>query len=102
MNNLKNMRTYLAGAMDRVPDGGVVWRDKITPLLESKGVVVLNPCDKPVEVGIEDASTRASIEELKEKLERQINNRKKEEIRKREHMKGNRKIFLSLKRRNIE
>ena len=24
MNNLKNMRTYLAGAMDRVVDGGVV------------------------------------------------------------------------------
>ena len=58
INRLKGMRTYLAGAMDRVPDGGVVWRDKITPLLESKGVVVLNPCDKPVEVGIEDASTR--------------------------------------------
>ena len=69
MNRLEGMRTYLAGAMDRVPDGGVVWRDKITPLLESKGVVVLNPCDKPVEVGIEDASTRASIEELKEKGE---------------------------------
>ena len=69
MNRLKGMRTYLAGAMDRVPDGGVVWRDKITPLLESKGVVVLNPCDKPVEVGIEDASTRASIEELKDKGE---------------------------------
>ena len=69
MNRLKGMRTYLAGAMVRVPDGGVVWRDKITPLLESKGVVVLNPCDKPVEVGIEDASTRASIEELKDKGE---------------------------------
>ena len=69
INRLKGMRTYLAGAMDRVPDGGVVWRDKITPLLESKGVVVLNPCDKPVEVGIEDASTRASIEELKDKGE---------------------------------
>ena len=69
MNRLKGMRTYLAGAMDRVPDGGVVWRDKITPLLESKGVVVLNPCDKPVEVGIEDASTRASIEGLKDKGE---------------------------------
>lgn len=60
------MRTYLAGAMDRVPDGGAGWRDKITPLLKSKGVVVLNPCDKPVEVGIEDSDTRVNIESLKE------------------------------------
>ena len=52
--------------MDRVPDGGVGWRDKMTPLLESKGVVVLNPCDKPVEVGIEDSDTRVNIESLKE------------------------------------
>ena len=66
MNRIRGMRTYLAGAMDRVPDGGVGWRDKITPLLESKGVVVLNPCDKPVEVGIEDSCTRVKIESLKE------------------------------------
>lgn len=66
MNRIRGMRTYLAGAMDRVSDGGVVWRHKITPLLESKGVVVLNPCDKPVEVGIEDSDTRVNIESLKE------------------------------------
>ena len=30
MNNLKNMRTYLAGAMDRVVDGGIGWRNAIT------------------------------------------------------------------------
>ena len=66
MNRIRGMRTYLAGAMDRVPDGGVGWRDKITPLLENKGVVVLNPCDKPVEVGIEDSCTRVKIESLKE------------------------------------
>lgn len=63
------MRTYLAGAMDRVPDGGVGWRDKITPQLEEKGVVVLNPCNKPVKVGIEDHSTRQEIEDLKDKGE---------------------------------
>ena len=39
MNRLKGMRTYLAGAMDRVPDGGAGGRDKITPLLERMGVI---------------------------------------------------------------
>ena len=64
MNRLKGMRTYLAGAMDRVPDGGTGWRDKITPLLERMGVIVLNPCDKPSEVGKEDKDTRENIEKL--------------------------------------
>ena len=45
---LNGMRTYLAGAMDRVPDGGVGWRNRISPILKSIGVTVLNPCDKPV------------------------------------------------------
>ena len=27
MNNIKGMRTYLVGAMDRVPDGGIGWRN---------------------------------------------------------------------------
>jgi|TARA_B100000519_G_scaffold199889_1_gene211969 nucleoside 2-deoxyribosyltransferase len=67
MNRLKGMRTYLAGAMDRVPDGGVGWRQTITPKLTEMGVVVLNPCDKPVEVGIEDDNTRKEIEILKDK-----------------------------------
>lgn len=66
MNRLRGMRTYLCGAMDRVPDGGVGWRDSITPFLEDKGIVVLNPCDKPIEVGIEDSQTRVDIDSLKE------------------------------------
>ena len=67
MNRLKGMRTYLAGAMDRVPDGGVGWRQTITPKLTEMGVVVLNPCDKPVEVGSKDHNTRKEIEILKDK-----------------------------------
>lgn len=39
-------RTYLAGAMDRVNDGGVGWRNDITPFLNEMGVVVLDPCKK--------------------------------------------------------
>ena len=66
LNRLRGMRTYLAGAMDRVPDGGVGWRKKITPLLEGKGITVLDPCNKPVQVGIEDSLTREKIMRLKE------------------------------------
>ena len=62
---LTGMRTYLAGAMDRVADGGVGWRNRISPILKSMGITVLNPCDKPVEVGLEDEGTRAEIEHLK-------------------------------------
>jgi hypothetical protein len=64
-NNLKNMRTYLIGAMDRVPDGGKTWRDNITPFLESLGVTVLNPCNKPIESAKENDETRNMIEQYK-------------------------------------
>ena len=60
------MRTYLAGAMDRVADGGAGWRNRVTPILESMGVTVLNPCNKPVQVGLEDEVTRFEIEKLKQ------------------------------------
>lgn len=65
-NNLKNMRTYLIGAMDRVPDGGVGWRQSISPILSSMNVSVLNPCDKPIQSAKEDDTTRLWIEYYKE------------------------------------
>ena len=65
MNRLKNTRVYLCGAMDRVPDGGTAWRDEITPLLEGKGVIIINPCKKPIDVGIEDSVAREKIEKYK-------------------------------------
>lgn len=52
-------RVYLAGAMDRVADGGVQWRENITPWLNSRGIIVLNPCDKPCDIGKETPETRA-------------------------------------------
>lgn len=55
---LRGMRTYLAGAMDRVPDGGVEWRERITPMLNSMGVVVMNPCNKPFHMPSEDFDNR--------------------------------------------
>jgi len=65
-NNLKNMRTYLVGAMDRVPDGGVGWREMITPLLKGMNINVLDPCKKPIEGAKEDTNTRWQIEHYKE------------------------------------
>ena len=45
INRLKGMTAYLCGAMDRVEDGGVKWRQYITPKLQELGVGVLDPCD---------------------------------------------------------
>ena len=45
-NKLQGMRTYLVGAMDRVPDGGVGWRNKSHLL--SLNIRVIDPCDKPI------------------------------------------------------
>ena len=52
------MRTYLAGAMDRVSDGGVGWRRKITPHLQKMDIIVLDPSNKPIDIGIEDDAHR--------------------------------------------
>lgn len=36
-------RVYLSGPMEYVPDGGVGWREEITPKLETLGLAVINP-----------------------------------------------------------
>lgn len=66
INNLKNTKTYLVGAMDRVPDGGISWRNKIIPIIENFGVKIINPCDKPIHGVKEDDETRWWIEYYKE------------------------------------
>jgi nucleoside 2-deoxyribosyltransferase len=63
---LQKQRVYLAGAMDRVPDRGVAWRDSITPFLKELGCVVFNPISKPTEVGLEDQDTHHIKTKLKE------------------------------------
>jgi hypothetical protein len=65
INNLKNTRTYLVGAMDRVSDGGIGWRQTITPILKNMNVMVLDPCHKPINGVKEDFNTRSKIEEYK-------------------------------------
>lgn len=45
---LAGMRIYLSGPMDRVPDGGIVWRQEITPILQDYGLIVFDPVNKPI------------------------------------------------------
>jgi hypothetical protein len=52
--------------MDRVPDGGITWRKKVTPDLQSMGLAVIDPCNKPINGVIEDSETRHWIEYYKE------------------------------------
>ncbi len=66
MNRLNNQRVYLAGAMDRVADRGVGWRESITPFLQSLNVVVFNPISKPTDVGLEDSDTHQVKTKLKQ------------------------------------
>jgi nucleoside 2-deoxyribosyltransferase len=65
-NRLNNQRVYLAGAMDRVADRGIGWRDSITPFLQSLGIVVFNPISKPTDIGLEDHDTHQIKTKLKQ------------------------------------
>src|SRR5574337_432071 len=65
MNRLRHMRCYLAGPMDRVPDGGETWRNQLIPFLAERGVAIFNPCNKPISEGIEDAKIRKRLEKYK-------------------------------------
>lgn len=58
MNRLKHTRCYLAGAMDRVPDGGEVWRQKIRQSLNGLGINWLDPTCKPIDIALEDKESR--------------------------------------------
>ena len=69
VSRLRGTRVYLVGAMDRVPDSGAGWRQRITPFLEGKGITVLNPCEKPIDVGVEDDEARDKIEKYKQEGE---------------------------------
>ncbi len=62
MNRLRGMTCYLCGPMDRVKDGGVGWRNYLTPKLHELGVGVFNPCDKPSNFAPEDDDTRLLVD----------------------------------------
>jgi len=67
VNRLKGQRVYLAGAMDRVPDRGSSWRQKITPFLEELNIIVFDPLKKPGTVGVENEETHLLKKQLKSK-----------------------------------
>jgi hypothetical protein len=66
INNLKDVKVYLVGAMDRVHDGGVTWRQELTPTLKQIGIKVIDPCKKPIVTVREDEETRWWIDYYKE------------------------------------
>lgn len=66
INNLAGIKTYLVGAMDRVHDGGVTWRQELTPMLQDFGIKVIDPCKKPILTVREDEETRWWIDYYKE------------------------------------
>ncbi|MGH9425949.1 MAG: hypothetical protein ACRD2L_06575 [Terriglobia bacterium] len=41
---MAKLTTYLCGSIQDVKDGGVYWRDKVTPKLQAMGITVLDPC----------------------------------------------------------
>jgi 16S rRNA C967 or C1407 C5-methylase (RsmB/RsmF family) len=76
INRLWGMRCYLSGAMDKADDFGKGWRLEFTPFLQKLGVVVLDPCDKPIEGEFEienrDFCNRLREEERYEELNQEV------------------------------
>ena len=66
MNRLKGSLFYLSGSMDNSPDGGVGWREELSPILKNMGIGVLNPCSKPCFDNKEDNNFRKQIQSLKD------------------------------------
>ena len=65
MNRLAFNRGYLCGAMDRVTDGGVEWRQYVADTLTDLKILWLDPCNKPINIGIEDLENRRHRHDLK-------------------------------------
>ncbi len=67
MNRLAYNRAYLCGAMDRVADGGVQWREYIKKELDGLKIFWLDPCRKPIKLGVEDLENRQLRHKAKER-----------------------------------
>lgn len=65
-------KVYLAGAMEKKPDGGVTWRNRITPLLESLKYEVLNPCINETEIYDQFRIAPDEVKRLKKHLKREF------------------------------
>lgn len=66
LNRLAMNRGYLCGAMDRVKDGGVGWREHIKTALKDLKIIWLDPTCKPIDIGIEDLENRQLRKKAKE------------------------------------
>lgn len=53
-HRLWGMRGYLGGPIDKAPDGGKGWRTEFTPFLNGLGVIVMDPCNKPISTCFEN------------------------------------------------
>jgi len=51
-------RAYLAGAMERAPDRGRAWRERLLPVLEELGHAWFNPCEEELVVASEEERAR--------------------------------------------
>ena len=65
MNRLASTRCYLAGPMDRAPDGGVTWRQNLKKKLADLQILWLDPTCKPTDIAIETPEARARWEQLR-------------------------------------
>lgn len=66
LNRLNGQRAYLAGAIDRVLDRGVGWRDSISPFLKHLNISINDPLKKSGKLGIEDSVTYSKKKIFKE------------------------------------
>ena len=72
MNRLKGLRCYLAGPIDHAKDDGVGWRNVAKKWLEQRGVIPMDPCDKPTDQAEHREIGEEKIQLMKLKQERRF------------------------------
>ena len=64
MNKLKGSRAYLAGPIDYCDNDGVAWRRSMSSFLRDRGIIVLDPTEKPIS-GLDDIPSEIGEEKRK-------------------------------------
>jgi len=65
MGKLLGQVCYLSGSMEKAIDGGVQWRQRITPRLQSMGIGVIDPTNKPTGFTCNESELRRIANEAK-------------------------------------
>jgi nucleoside 2-deoxyribosyltransferase len=81
MNRLACTRAYLAGPIDRAPDGGVGWRQRLKEELADLQILWLDPTCKPTSAAPETPEIRAQWEALRQVGDYQTLGRQLRQIR---------------------